>query len=145
MRFGTDDNDDFDLTSIEPSSSLPVCAGRMLHATVAFNRIGNARTLLAAGAEPEQYWRGQTPLFTSASVGNVSMVRLLHEHNASLDHPAVTSLKRGHTSSHTATCSCCPGPHQCGAVHAGQQSGYRTTAREPPPSTLLVVARATAV
>ena len=36
-RFGTDDNDDFDLTSIEPSSSLPVCAGRMLHATVAFN------------------------------------------------------------------------------------------------------------
>ena len=37
MRFGTDDNDDFDLTSIEPSSSLPVCAGRMLHATVAFN------------------------------------------------------------------------------------------------------------
>ena len=39
VRFGTDDNDDFDLTSIEPSSSLPVCAGRMLHATVAFNRI----------------------------------------------------------------------------------------------------------
>ena len=91
MRFGTDDNDDFDLTSVEPSSSLPVCAGRMLHATVAFNRIGNARTLLAAGAEPEQYWRGQTPLFTSASIGHVSLVRLLHEHNASLDHPAVTS------------------------------------------------------
>ena len=91
VRFGTDDNDDFDLASIEPSSSLPVAAGRMLHATVAFNRIGNARTLLAAGAEPEQYWRGQTPLFTSASIGNVSMVRLLHEHNASLDHPAVTS------------------------------------------------------
>ena len=37
VRFGTDDNDDFDLTSVEPSSSLPVCAGRMLHATVAFN------------------------------------------------------------------------------------------------------------
>ena len=91
VRFGTDDNDDFDLASIEPSSSLSVAAGRMLHATVAFNRIGNARTLLAAGAEPEQYWRGQTPLFTSASIGNVSMVRLLHEHNASLDHPAVTS------------------------------------------------------
>ena len=91
VRFGTDDNDDFDLASIEPSSSLSVAADRMLHATVAFNRIGNARTLLAAGAEPEQYWRGQTPLFTSASIGNVSMVRLLHEHNASLDHPAVTS------------------------------------------------------
>ena len=91
VRFGTDDKDDFDLASIEPSSSLPVCAGRMLHATVAFNRIANARTLLEAGAEPEQYWRGQTPLFTSASIGNVSMVRLLHEHNASLDHPAVTS------------------------------------------------------
>ena len=37
MRFGTGDNDDFDLASIEPSSSLPVCGGRMLHATVAFN------------------------------------------------------------------------------------------------------------
>jgi len=40
VRFGTGDNvnDDFDLASIEPSSSLPVCGGRILHATVAFNR-----------------------------------------------------------------------------------------------------------
>ena len=72
VRFGTDDNDDFDLASIEPSSSLSVAAGRMLHATVAFNRIGNARTLLAAGAEAELYWRGLTPLLTSAKASATS-------------------------------------------------------------------------
>ena len=88
MRFGPDDADDFDLASI-PSRDLPVITMHMLHAVVAFNRIANALTLLAAGADAGHYWRGQTPLFTSASIGNVSLVRLLHEHNASLDHQAV--------------------------------------------------------
>ena len=56
---------------------------------VAFNRIANALTLLAAGADAGHYWQGQTPRFASTSIGNVSLVRLLHEHNASLDHQAV--------------------------------------------------------
>ena len=54
MRFGPDDADDFDLASI-PSSDLPVIKMHMLHAVVAFNRIANARTLLAAGADAGHY------------------------------------------------------------------------------------------
>ena len=78
MRFGPDEKDDFyDLASI-PSSDLRLCAiMHILHAAVAFNRIASARTLMAAGADAGHYnWRGQTPLFTSASIGHVPLVRL---------------------------------------------------------------------
>ena len=75
----------------------------MLHAVFAFNRIANARTLLAAGADAGHYWQGQTPLSTSASIGNGEDI-----------------------------------------AHGGRPAAATSQAK-PPPSTLLVVARATAV
>ena len=109
VRFGTDDNDDFDLTSIEPSSSLPVCAGRMLHATVAFNRIGNAR---APGSRSR----------TRAILARPDAALHLCKRRQRLDGAAAARAQRQSgppfrdKRGNTATCSCCPGPHQlwCG-------------------------------
>ena len=54
VRFGPDDADD-----------LPVITMLMLHAVVAFNRIANARTLLAAGADEVR--RRSSPLQASVT------------------------------------------------------------------------------
>jgi hypothetical protein len=89
VKFGPDDADDFDLSQV-PSSTQQLTFMYLLHMAVIFNRTANVRTLLAAGADAGHYWRGQTALFTAASIGRVWLVRMLHEHNASLDHPAVT-------------------------------------------------------
>ena len=66
----------------------------LLHLAVNFNRSGNVRTLLAAGADAGHYYGGQSPLFLAARLGHILLVRMLHEKNASLDHPAVTD--KGH-------------------------------------------------
>ena len=66
----------------------------MLHVAVTYNRLSNVRTLLAAGADAGHYWRGQTALFIASSLGHIWLVRMLHEQNASLEHPAVTKIGR---------------------------------------------------
>jgi hypothetical protein len=77
-----------------PGSDSPVCSlvkMLLLHLAVFFNRVGNVRTLLAAGAEAGHYYRGHAPLFSAAMLGHTRLVRILHEYNASLSHPAVTN------------------------------------------------------
>ena len=92
MRFGTDEKDDFDLASIS-SSDLRLCAMHMCSTPRSPSTASPAR---ARSWQPELTRRAllarpDAALYLCKHPGHVSLVRLLHEHNASLDHPAVTS------------------------------------------------------
>ena len=93
MRFGPDEKDDFyDLASIL-SSDLRLCAMHMCSTPRSPSTASPAR---ARSWQPELTRRAllarpDAALYLCKHPGHVSLVRLLHEHNASLDHPAVTS------------------------------------------------------